>query len=46
MPAFCLEGTMHRLLDKQVKDALKPDGEIDLAKLLAAIDSTYARTDD
>ena len=37
---------MHRLLDKQVKDALAPDGELDLARLLAAIESTYARTDD
>src|SRR5690349_1771979 len=37
---------MHRLLDKQVKEALRPDGEIDLARLLAAIDATYARTDD
>ena len=34
---------MHRLLDKQVKDALRPDGEIDLARLLAAVESTYAR---
>ena len=37
---------MHRLLDKQVKEALRPDGEIDLARLLAAVESTYARTDD
>ncbi|HJY41317.1 MAG TPA: PAS domain S-box protein, partial [Steroidobacteraceae bacterium] len=37
---------MHRLLDKQVKDALRPDGEVDLARLLAAIDATYARADD
>ena len=37
---------MHRLLDKQVKDALRRDGEIDLAKLLAAIDVTYTRTDE
>src|SRR4030095_6341445 len=43
---FAWTRTMHRLLDKQVKDALRPDGEIDLARLLAAIDATYARTED
>ena len=37
---------MHRLLDKQLKDARGPDGELDLAKLLTAIESTYARADD
>ena len=37
---------MHRLLDKQVKDALRQDGEIDVARLLAAVESTYASTDD
>src|SRR5688572_8293726 len=51
MQAFCLAflsglGTMHRLLDKQVRDALGADGEIDLAKLLPAVETTYARTDD
>src|SRR5262249_16002721 len=43
---FARTSTMHRLLDKQVKDALRPGGEIDLAKLLAAVDTTYSRTDD
>src|ERR671915_207808 len=28
---------MHRLLDKQVREATGPDGELDLAKLLEAI---------
>src|SRR5262245_5368615 len=37
---------MHRLLDKQVKDAVGPNGECDAAKLLAAVESTYARADD
>ena len=37
---------MHRLLDKQVKDALGPNGELDIAKLLAAVENTYARADD
>src|SRR5262249_9937663 len=37
---------MHRLLDKQVKDAQRADGELDLARLLAAVEATYARTDD
>jgi diguanylate cyclase (GGDEF)-like protein/PAS domain S-box-containing protein len=37
---------MHRLLDKQVKDATRSDGELDLARLLAAIDGTYGRTDE
>src|SRR5262245_54166622 len=37
---------MHRLLDKQVKDALGPNGEIDVVRLLAAVESTYPRADD
>jgi transcriptional regulator with PAS, ATPase and Fis domain len=37
---------MHRLLDKQVKDALGANGEIDVAKLLTAVESTYVRADD
>src|SRR5262245_20664900 len=37
---------MHRLLEKQVKDATRPDGELDLEKLIAAIDSTYGRTEE
>jgi diguanylate cyclase (GGDEF)-like protein/PAS domain S-box-containing protein len=37
---------MHRLLEKQVKDATRSDGELDLEKLIAAIDSTYGRTEE
>src|ERR1043165_8239322 len=37
---------MHRLLDKQVKDALGAYGEIDIAKLLAVAESTYKRADE
>jgi diguanylate cyclase (GGDEF)-like protein/PAS domain S-box-containing protein len=37
---------MHRLLEKQIRDASRPDGELDLARFLAAIESTYARADD
>jgi diguanylate cyclase (GGDEF)-like protein/PAS domain S-box-containing protein len=37
---------MHRLLDRQVKDATGADGELDLSKLLAAIDGTYGKADE
>jgi diguanylate cyclase (GGDEF)-like protein/PAS domain S-box-containing protein len=37
---------MHRLLDKQVKEATRPDGEVDLARLLAAIDGSYGKTEE
>jgi len=37
---------MHRLLDKQVREATQPDGEVDLARLLAAIDGAYGKTDE
>jgi diguanylate cyclase (GGDEF)-like protein/PAS domain S-box-containing protein len=40
------EVTMHRLLDKQVKEATRPDGELDLARLLGFIDGTYGKTDE
>jgi|HigsolmetaAR202D_1030399.scaffolds.fasta_scaffold02705_2 diguanylate cyclase (GGDEF)-like protein/PAS domain S-box-containing protein len=37
---------MHRLLDKQIKAASGPNGELDLQRLLDAIDATYRRTDE
>jgi diguanylate cyclase (GGDEF)-like protein/PAS domain S-box-containing protein len=37
---------MHRLLNKQVKEATRPDGELDLDKFLASINATYGRIDD
>ena len=37
---------MHRLLEKQIREASRPDGELDLAKFLAAIEATYAKADD
>jgi diguanylate cyclase (GGDEF)-like protein/PAS domain S-box-containing protein len=37
---------MHRLLDKQVREATGPDGELDLSKLLEAVTRTYALADD
>ncbi|NLG76509.1 MAG: EAL domain-containing protein [Xanthomonadaceae bacterium] len=37
---------MHRLLDRQVREATRPDGELDLAKLLSAVEQTYARAED
>src|SRR5262245_53582275 len=40
------EVTMHRLLDKQVKEATRDDGELDLARLLGFIDGTYGKTDE
>ncbi|WP_168160060.1 EAL domain-containing protein [Steroidobacter denitrificans] len=36
---------MHRLLDKQLKDATGVNGELDLASFLASVADTYARTD-
>jgi diguanylate cyclase (GGDEF)-like protein/PAS domain S-box-containing protein len=41
-----IEEDMHRVLNKQLTDATRPDGEIDLAKLLAAVDASYSRTDE
>lgn len=37
---------MHRLLDRQVSQATKADGELDLARLLQIVDQTYTRSDD
>ncbi|MET0985454.1 MAG: EAL domain-containing protein [Steroidobacteraceae bacterium] len=37
---------MHRLLDKQLKEATAADGELDLSKLLDAVARTYSDTDD
>ncbi len=37
---------MHRVLDKQVADATRADGELDVARLLAAVEQTYTRADD
>jgi len=37
---------MHRLLDKQVKEATRADGELDLSRLLGVIGGIYARTDE
>ena len=36
---------MHRLLDRQVREATKENGELDLPKLLASIERTYDRAD-
>src|ERR1044072_6960583 len=37
---------MHRLLDQQIKEATRPNGELDLGKLLAAVSGCYIRTDE
>jgi diguanylate cyclase (GGDEF)-like protein/PAS domain S-box-containing protein len=37
---------MHRLLEQQVRDATRSDGELDLGKLLAAIGAAYSKTDE
>jgi diguanylate cyclase (GGDEF)-like protein/PAS domain S-box-containing protein len=37
---------MHRLLDKQIREAAGADGELDLSRFLAAVESTYARSDE
>jgi len=37
---------MHRLLEKQMREATRPDGELDLARLLSAVEGMYARTDE
>lgn len=37
---------MHRLLDKQVKEATRPDGEVDLVRLLSAVGGAYYKTDE
>lgn len=37
---------MHRLLDQQIREATRSDGELDLGKLLAAVGGVYAKSDD
>jgi diguanylate cyclase (GGDEF)-like protein/PAS domain S-box-containing protein len=37
---------MHRLLDKQVKDATRSDGELDIARFMHAVEAIYAKTDE
>jgi diguanylate cyclase (GGDEF)-like protein/PAS domain S-box-containing protein len=37
---------MHRLLDKQLKDATSAGGDVDLEKLLTLIEGAYSRVDD
>jgi len=37
---------MHRLLDKQLREAAGVDGEVELSRLLAAVAATYARADE
>src|SRR5688572_6420226 len=41
-----LGNDMHRLLAQQIKEATRPDGELDLGKLLAAVGGCYIRTDE
>ena len=37
---------MHRLLEKQIREATRADGEIDLVRLLAIIENVYAKADE
>lgn len=37
---------MHRLLEQQIREATRPDGELDLGKLLATVSGCYIRTDE
>lgn len=37
---------MHRLLEKQIRETTRPDGEIDLAKFLAAVEALYVKADE
>ncbi len=37
---------MHRLLEQQVREATRSDGELDLGKLLAAVAVAYSKTDE
>src|SRR5688572_30839509 len=41
-----LGNDMHRLLAQQIKEATRPDGELDLGKLLAAVGGCYTKTDE
>ena len=37
---------MHRLLDRQVREATRSDGELDLAKFLRGVEQTYTQAED
>ena len=37
---------MHRLLEKQIREATRPDGEIDLGRLLSIVEGIYVRADE
>src|SRR6187401_2346320 len=37
---------MHRLLEKQMREATRPDGELDLARFLSSVEGMYSRTDE
>jgi diguanylate cyclase (GGDEF)-like protein/PAS domain S-box-containing protein len=37
---------MHRLLDQQLKEATRPDGQVDLARLVSLIEKIFERTDE
>ncbi|MDY0067892.1 MAG: EAL domain-containing protein [Steroidobacteraceae bacterium] len=37
---------MHRLLEQQVKAATRPDGQLDVARLLAAVEGVYRKIDE
>lgn len=37
---------MHRLLDKQLREARRADGDLDLDKLLSAVEAIYCKTDE
>lgn len=37
---------MHRLLEKQIRETTRPDGELDLGRFLASVDAIYAKADE
>ncbi|HEY6644807.1 EAL domain-containing protein [Povalibacter sp.] len=37
---------MHRLLEKQIREATRPDGEVDFGKLLSIVEAVYAHADE
>ena len=37
---------MHRLLEKQIRETTRPDGELDLVKFLATVEALYVRADE
>ncbi|HEY5809213.1 MAG TPA: PAS domain S-box protein, partial [Povalibacter sp.] len=37
---------MHRLLEKQIREATRPDGEVDLVKFLSTVETLYVKSDD